>query len=75
MSGRCQVATSVCVAVPQIYNECVNDLLAPAHVRLAKPASLRLKEDKAGHINVQGLSEVGDSTAVLALPPCHFLHV
>jgi hypothetical protein len=42
----------------QIYNECVNDLLAPAHARLAKPVSLRLKEDKGGHINVQGLSEV-----------------
>jgi len=42
----------------QIYNECIHDLLAPAHVRVAKPAALRLKEDKAGHIAVQGLSEV-----------------
>lgn len=48
----------------QIYNECINDLLAPAHMRLAKPVSLRLKEDKTGHINVQGLSEVTNSAAV-----------
>jgi hypothetical protein len=56
-------STAVLFAVLQIYNECVNDLLAPAHVRLAKPASLRLKEGKAGHINVQGLSEVSGTPA------------
>jgi hypothetical protein len=56
-------STAVLFAVLQIYNECVNDLLAPAHVRLAKPASLRLKEGMAGHINVQGLSEVSGTPA------------
>jgi hypothetical protein len=42
----------------QIYNESIHDLLAPAHVRLGKPAALKLKENKLGHIAVQGLSEV-----------------
>jgi hypothetical protein len=35
----------------QIYNECIHDLLAPPSQR-GKPSALRLKEDKAGHIQV-----------------------
>lgn len=42
----------------QIYNESIHDLLAVPLIRLGKPAALKLKEDKAGHITVPGLSEV-----------------
>jgi hypothetical protein len=38
----------------QIYNECIHDLLAPPSQR-GKPSALRLKEDKAGHIQVRSV--------------------
>jgi hypothetical protein len=47
----------------QIYNESIHDLLAPANQR-GKPSALRLKEDKAGHIQVRQ----ADLFVLLAFP-------
>jgi hypothetical protein len=55
--------TQVHVPGLQIHNESVHDLLAPAHVRLGKPAALRLKENKLGNIAVRGLSEVRNAVS------------
>lgn len=38
----------------QIYNESIHDLLAPPSQR-GKPSALRLKEDKAGLIQVRSM--------------------
>jgi hypothetical protein len=54
----CHAVLPHCTGVLQIYNESIHDLLAVPLIRLGKPAALKLKEDKAGHITVPGLSEV-----------------
>ncbi|WIA16462.1 hypothetical protein OEZ85_013146 [Tetradesmus obliquus] len=57
-----RVGLSVC----EIYNESIHDLLAPPSQR-GKPSALRLKEDKAGLIQVQGMSEAPVHSAREAL--------
>jgi hypothetical protein len=54
----CYIFTVLMMILPQhvlqIYNECIHDLLAPPSQR-GKPSALRLKEDKAGHIQVRSV--------------------
>jgi hypothetical protein len=49
---------SVMVPATQIYNENIQELLAPAGPQGQRPC-LRLKEDKAGHMCVVGAQQVG----------------
>jgi hypothetical protein len=56
-----------CVPCPQIYNENIQELLAPAGPQGQRPC-LKLKEDKSGHMCVVGAqqvcSEAQDRTAL-----------
>jgi hypothetical protein len=54
--------------VLQIYNESIHDLLAPPSQR-GKPSALRLKEDKAGHIQVRSMLGCRNPTDMVAGGP------